>query len=192
MKIKILVGGASLCPPEREGKAMAHLAHLYEPGMVYLLTSVTYHREPLFVETAYAQAAHEDIAFYTRKFRATSLSHVIMPDHIHWVVYPSPQDFKRFAREEQEKNGQYAEAPERFYLSKIMQDYKRHVSYSINRLRGTKEPAIWQDGFRDDGLRTIAIIRQAVRYVVFNPVKAKLVARPEDYPWLAWDAEWLV
>jgi REP element-mobilizing transposase RayT len=171
---------------------MAHLTHLYEPGMTYLLTSVTHRRQPLFAEVAYAQAAHEDIAFYTRKFKAASLAHVIMPDHIHWVIYPSPEDFKRFARQEEEKNGKYTEAPERFYLSKIMEDCKRHISYTINRLRGMKEPPIWQDGFRDDGLRTVEIIRKAVRYVIFNPVKAGLAAKPEDYPWLAWDAAWLV
>jgi hypothetical protein len=39
-----------------------------------------------------------------------------MPDHVHWVIYPSPQDFERFAREEKEKGGKYADAPERFYL----------------------------------------------------------------------------
>ena len=171
---------------------MAHLTHLYEPGMTYLLTAVTHHREPLFAQAEYAQAAHEDIAFYTRKFKAVSLAHVIMPDHIHWVIYPSPEDFKRFAREEQEKQGKYARSPEQFYLSKIMEDYKRHASFAINQLRGAKGAQLWQDGFRDDGLRTVEAIHQAVHYVVFNPVQAGLAANPEDYPYLAWDAAWLV
>jgi REP element-mobilizing transposase RayT len=171
---------------------MAHLTHLYEPGMTYLLTSVTHRREPIFAEIACAQAAHEDITFYTRKFKAASLAHVIMPEHIHWVIYPSYEDFKRFAREEQEKNGKYAESPERFYLSKIMEDYKRHVSFAVNELRGAKGAQVWQDGFRDDGLRTVEIVKRAVRYVVFNPVEAGIVPVPEEYPYLAWDAAWLV
>jgi REP element-mobilizing transposase RayT len=97
---------------------MARLAHIYEPGMTYLLTAVTYQRHPLFAEGQFAQVAHEDVAFYTRKFKAASLAHVVMPDHVHWVIYPSPEDFKRFVREERQKNGKYAENPERFYLSK--------------------------------------------------------------------------
>jgi REP element-mobilizing transposase RayT len=171
---------------------MSRLIHLYEPGMTYLLSTVTHRREKTFADATYAQAAHEDIAFYATKFAAASLAHVIMPDHIHWVIYPSPQDFERFAREEKEKGGKYADAPERFYLSKIMEDYKRHTSFVVNGLRGTREAQIWQDGFRDDGLRTPLAIRVAVHYVVMNPVKAGLVETPEDHPYLAWDATWLV
>ena len=128
----------------------------------------------------------------TRKFDTASLAHVIMPDHIHWVIYPSPQDFERFARAEKEKGGKYADAPERFYLSKIMEDYKRHVAFVVNGARGTRGAQVWQDGFRDDGLRTPDAIRGAARYVVIYPVKAGLVERPEDYLYLAWDAAWLV
>jgi hypothetical protein len=51
---------------------------------------------------------------------------------------------------------------------------------------------VWQSGFRDDGLRTPAAVREAVRYVVENPVAAGLAQVADDYPWLAWNAEWLV
>ena len=171
---------------------MSSLAHLYEPDMTYLLTTVVQHRESLFADAAFAQAAHEDIAFYARKFAAVSLTHVIMPDHVHWVIHPSPQDFERFTREEKSRGGKYADAPERFYLSKIMEDYKRHVGYVVNGSRGTRGAQVWQDGFRDDGLRTPEAIRAAVLYVVMNPVKAGFAEKPEDYPYLAWDAAWLV
>ncbi len=171
---------------------MAQLLHLYQPGKSYLLTSVTHRREPLFEHPEYAWVAHKDIGFYTGKFKMVSLAHVIMPDHIHWVIYPSPEDYKRFTRDEQKKPGKYAKTPERFYLSKIMEDYKRHVSFVINQMRGTQGAQCWQDGFRDDGLHTLEAISLAVNYVVYNPVKAGLVVRPEDYAYLAWDAAWLV
>jgi len=154
--------------------------------MVYLITAVTYRREPVFEEPANAQVAHDDIHFYAAKFKATSLAHVIMPDHVHWVVRPSAEDFDRFAREQQEKGGQYADGPHRFYLSKILQDYQRHVAYVVNQYRGTRGAKVWQDGFRDDMLRDEQAIRDAVRYVVFNPVQAGLVESPEDY--LYWAA----
>ncbi len=171
---------------------MGRLTHLYEPGMTYLITTITHRREKLLVEVAYAQAAHEDVTFYAGKFGAVSLAHVIMPDHVHWVIYPSTGGFESFARQEQERGGKYAGAPERFYLSKIVEDYKRHTGFVVNRLRGTRGAQVWQDGFRDDGLRTPQAIRRAVQYVVMNPVKAGLVEKPEDYPYLAWDAAWLI
>ena len=108
---------------------MSRLTHLYEPGLTYLITSVTHHRVKLFADPACARAAHDDIAFYAQKFAAISLAHAVMPDHLHWVIYPSPDDFQRFARDEQAKGkrSKYAHAPERFYLSKILEDYKRHT-----------------------------------------------------------------
>ena len=162
---------------------MGRPKHYYEPGMAYLITAVSYRRELVFAEPANAQVAHEDVGFYAAKFKATSLAHVIMLDHVHWVVRPSPEDFQRFAREQREKDGQYAEDPRRFYLSKILQDYQRHVAYVVNQYRGVRGIKVWQDGFRDDVLRNDAAVRNAVRYVVDNPVRAGLVESPEDYEW---------
>ena len=111
-----------------------NLLHLYEPGMTYLLTSVTYHRAPLFANPRFAPIAHQDIAFYAAKSGAVSLAHVVMPDHVHWVIYPSPDDLERFVHKERDKGGKYAHDPDRFYLRKIIEDYKRHTSLEINRL----------------------------------------------------------
>jgi len=168
------------------------MEHLYEPGMTYLLTAVTFKRIPLFSDAPYASIAHADVAFYAAKFALTSLAHVVMPDHIHWIVCPSADDFVRFAARERERGGKYASAPERFYLSKIMEDYKRHVAFEINRSRDTRGAQVWQDGFRDDGLRNADAVRSAMEYVIMNPVKAGLVAVPEAYPYLAWLDEWWV
>ena len=65
---------------------MAPLQHLYEPGMTYLLTTNLHPRMPLFADPRFAHIAHDDSTFYATKFEAISLAHVIMPDHIHWVL----------------------------------------------------------------------------------------------------------
>ncbi len=172
---------------------MSRLRHTYEPGITYLITTITRRRERLFEDERFACIAHEDIAFYARKFGMISVAHTIMPDHIHWIMCPSPEDFERFAREEQAKGkrSKYGHAPERFYLSKIMEDYKRHTAHLINELRDAQYAEVWQEGFRDDGLRIPDAIRGAVQYVILNPVKAGLVEQPKDYPYLAWNADWL-
>jgi putative transposase len=170
---------------------MGRLKHLYEPGTTYLITTVARGRHAVFADAGCAQVAHQGFAFYAHKFKAISLAHVVMPDHVHWLIYPSSQDYERFAREEQDRGGKYADASARFYLSKIVEDYKQHASFMVNKLRGMREAQVWQDGFRDDGLRTPDVIRAAVRYVVMNPVHAGLVEAVEDYPYLAWDGRWL-
>jgi len=166
--------------------------HIYEPGMSYLLTMVTHDRVRLFADHRCAEIAHHDIAFYAHRFAVISLGHVVMPDHVHWVLLPSEVDYERFAREQQERRGKYAADPQRYYLSKIVEDYRRHTAFAVNQVRGTHGIPVWQNRFRDDGLRTPAAAHQAVRYVVENPVVAGLAQIAENYPWLAWNAEWLV
>ena len=82
--------------------------------------------------------------------------------------------------------------PQRYYLCKIVEDYRRHTAFVVNRARGTRGVPVWQSRFRDDGLRTPAAVREAVRYVISNPVVAGLASMPEEYPWVTWDPEWLV
>lgn len=154
-----------------------------------MLTAVTHQRQQLFVEPQYAQTAFEDIAFYGNKFQAVILAGVVMPDHIHWVICPSAANFEQFAAGQRQTKGKYAGTPERFYLSKIMEDYKRHTAYTINKKRNTPGVKVWQDGFRDDALRMPEAIKRAVWYVVYNPVKAGLVEKPEDYLYLVWNFE---
>lgn len=172
---------------------MSRLRHIYGPGVTFLITTITRRRERLFEDAKLARIAHEDIAFYARKFGTINVAHVIMPDHMHWIMHPSAADFERFAHEERDKGkrSKYGHEPERFYLSKIMEDYKRHTAHVINECRDAPYAKVWQEGFRDDALRTPDAIRGAVQYVILNPVKASLVENPEDYPYLAWNADWL-
>jgi putative transposase len=172
---------------------MSRLRHTYEPGMTYLITTITRRRERLFEDARFTQIAHEDIAFYARKFGMISVAHVIMPDHLHWIMHSAAEDFERFAHEERAKGNRskYGHDLERFYLSKIMEDYKRHTAHLINELRDAPYAEVWQEGFRDDALRIPDAIRGAVQYVILNPVKAGLVEHAEDYSYLAWNADWL-
>ena len=182
------------CDVIRTNNRMSRLTHIYEPGMTYLIATIANRRERLFAGANLAQAAHQDITFYARKFAAISVAHVIMPDHLHWIIHPSPDDFERFVRDECNKGSRsrYAHAPERYYLSKILEYYKRHTAYTVNAHRDARGAQVWQDGFRDDALRTPQAIHAAIRYVALNPVKAQLADRPEDYPYAAWNADWLV
>jgi putative transposase len=166
----------------------SHLFHIYEPGLVYMLTSNTIHQGPTFAKPEYAQIAFDDIAFYNAKFNAHTYAYVVMPTHIHWLVCPSPEDFERFRNHQINNAGKYASDPAGYYLIKIMEDYKRHVAYAINTLRKARGTQIWQQGFFDVAIRTQDAVKKAARYVVFNPVKAGLTENPEDYPFVVGEA----
>ena len=116
-----------------------------------------------------------------------------MNNHIHWLFQPSEENFAQFAKQQREKSGKYASNPDRYYLVKIMEDYKRHVAYEINKIRDTRGTKVWQGGFYDRILRTDDEVRQAANYVIYNPVKDGLVDDPKDYLFVggsALDWEW--
>jgi REP element-mobilizing transposase RayT len=83
-----------------------------------------------------------------------------MPDHLHWLL----------------------ELTGTSDLSLVIQAVK---SVTAHRLGGK----VWQDGFHDHALRKEEDVRTTARYVVANPLRARLVSRLGDYP--HWDAIWL-
>lgn len=85
-----------------------------------------------------------------------------MPDHVHAVVEGTEKrsDLQRFVRLAKQRSG---------YLF----------------VRATGEP-LWQTSYFDRALRRDEVLADVVRYVIGNPVRAGLVARPADYP--HWDS----
>jgi len=66
----------------------------------------------------------------------------------------------------------------------------RFKSVTSKRLRQAEQTArIWARGFHDHALRRDEDIRAAARYIIANPLRAKLVGQTGDYPY--WDCVWL-
>jgi len=71
--------------------------------------------------------------------------------------------------------------------------HKGKLSDAVKLLKGRSAraigAAIWQPNYYDHGLRHDEDLRKIARYIVANPLRAKLVAQIGDYP--LWDAVWL-
>ncbi len=160
---------------------MPHLQHIYEPGCVYFITSTTYLRLPVLESDAPKLLLIQDFDFYRRKFAYELYLFVVMPDHWHWVIRPSPDDFERFKIGQEQSGGKYSEEPERFYLSKIMEDLQRHHAFAVNQLRAERGLKVWGRGFHDEKIRDASHLRAVAEYIHNNPIKAGLVEGPEDY-----------
>jgi REP element-mobilizing transposase RayT len=107
--------------------------------------------------------------------RATPRIHlyaaVVMPDHVHLLFAPLRNE-----------NGWP------FALVDILQCLKSATAHRINRLRHTSGP-VWEEESFDHVLRSGESLQEKCEYIRQNPVKAGLVARPEDYRWLFVDPE---
>jgi REP element-mobilizing transposase RayT len=136
-----------------------------EPGRIYLITSTTEKRKPIFSDFHLARLVVEEMRRAERNERATSLAWVIMPDHFHWLL--------------ELKSGS---------LAQLVKQIKASSAVAINCAINSRG-RIWQQGFHDRALRYDEDLRKAARYIVTNPVRAGLVRRVGDYP--LWDAIWI-
>jgi REP element-mobilizing transposase RayT len=136
-----------------------------EYGRIYLLTSVTRDRQPLFSDWRVAmllakqfeQCAHDDLA--------GSLAWVVMPDHFHWLVELRDRS-----------------------LSVLVARVKSKSNHEVNNAL-KRTGSIWQRCFHDRALRKEEDVIAVARYIVLNPVRAGLVKRAGDYP--LWNAIWI-
>jgi hypothetical protein len=90
-----------------------------------------------------------------------------MPDHVHLVL-------SRMLN---------AEQTEVVTVREIMQGIKGASAHAINKLLN-RRGSVWQDESFDCYLRTGEALNEKLWYTVNNPVRAGLVARARDYPWL--------
>ncbi len=136
-----------------------------ETGRIYLITSTCHRRARLFRDYWSGRCVVQ--AMRATEKEALTLSYVVMPDHIHWLM----------------------QLREGAHLSTSVQKMK---SLTTRQLRATGldiSKPVWADGFHDRALRQEEDIRAAARYIVANPLRAGLVKSLKDYP--LWDAIWL-
>lgn len=151
--------------PERQGHRALRKGRVSIPGQVYLLTTTTAGRHPLFGDYDYAHVACRHIHATDTWLDARLLCWVLMPDHWHGLV----------------ALGESAN------LSQVMNRCKAIVSRAIHR-QGHAGP-VWARGFHDHALRREEGVLQAARYIVANPLRAGLVQLIGQYPW--WNSVWL-
>jgi REP element-mobilizing transposase RayT len=136
-----------------------------EPNRIYLLTTNTLGREPVFADYALGRLVVHQFRRAHDLGLAKSLAWVVMPDHFHWLV-----------------------ELENCSLRKLMRQTKSLITRDVNLSNGRGGP-LWQQGYHDRALRREEDLVKLARYVVANPLRAGLVEKLGDYP--LWDAVWV-
>ncbi len=130
-----------------------------QSGAVYHITAVTQNRTPYFTSLDNGRKVVRQLMALQTEGRAETLCYVVMPDHLHWLM-----------------------ALHQGKLSEAVQLLKGRSAHAIGQ-------AIWQANYYDHAVRQDEDLRKMARYVVANPLRAKLVERIGDYS--LWDAAWL-
>ncbi|WP_448679390.1 REP-associated tyrosine transposase [Pseudomonas nicosulfuronedens] len=152
--------------PERPGCRALRKGRSSIPGYVYLLTTTTEQRVPLFTDFQTACVAS---SIFTRSSvigRNRLLAWVLMPDHVHWLL-------ELGAGED---------------LAKSVGRMKAVSAREVGRKTG-RQGVVWASSFHDRALRREEDVVAVARYVVANPIRAGLVRTVREYSF--WDAAWL-
>jgi REP-associated tyrosine transposase len=134
--------------------------HRTAPGTSYFVTTKCWQGRSVFQVPENAEILIETLFHYRERSAYFLHEFVIMPDHLHLMLMPSATTS----------------------LEKAIQLIKGGSSHQIRKARNQKME-IWQVGFRDWTIRDFADWQSKVEYIHTNPVRAKLVQRPEDWPY---------
>ncbi|KOY01542.1 REP-associated tyrosine transposase [Pseudomonas nunensis] len=151
--------------PDLAASHRLRIGRYAEQNRIYLLTTNTFGREPVFKDFFLGRLVVEQFRAAQNQGCANSLAWVVMPDHIHWLI-----------------------ELQRGSLSELMQRTKSLSTKAVKLATGRKT-GLWQRGFHDRALRREENLVNIARYVVTNPVRAGLVVKYGDYP--LWDAIWV-
>ena len=92
-------------------------------------------------------------------------AYVVMPNHVHALITPKTE------------------------VSKLMNGIKGVTSRAANRILQRTGKPFWQDESFDRWVRDPGEFAKIKSYIEENPVMAKLVAKPEDWPWSSASSE---
>ena len=138
---------------------MARLARIVVPGLPHHVTQRGNRREAIFFEDGDHEVYLDLLAEQTLKADVAVWAYCLMPNHVHLILKPARADD----------------------LGRAVGEAHRRYTNFIN-ARGRWTGHLFQSRFASVVLDDLHLIR-AVRYVSLNPVRARLVARPEDWKW---------
>ena len=131
-----------------------------------MVTTVTHQRRPDFKQLAAARIVVNALRHYHKTDKALTWCHVVMPDHLHWLVQLS----------------------DKLSLPTLVRSMKTFTARRINQLNHEPGRTFWQSGYHDHAIRESENLRKLARYTIENPIRAGLVNDIKDYP--HWDAWW--
>lgn len=139
---------------------MARLPRLTLPGYPHHVIQRGNNRQPIFTSRVDYQTLLDLLDENAKKFGVAIHAYVLMSNHFHLLATP-----------------QTAEG-----LPQMMQAVgRRYVRYFNDSQKRTG--TLWEGRYKSTLIQTERYLLSCMAYIDLNPVRAALVASPQDYPW---------
>ena len=150
------------------------LRRLELPGTARFLTFTCYRRLPLLQNPKIADRFAERLTEVAAKLRMSVLCWVIMPNHVHLIVY---------ANDPAVTMKQFTYALKAHFAQGVIKRWKMLDAPILERLRHGDEHRFWQTGGGYDRNLVGKELLEKIVYVHANPIRWDLAERPCDYRW---------
>jgi len=142
---------------------MPNFRRIYIPNSAVFITSVTKDRNPIFHNPQNIKLFHSTIETVKKMYPFELIAHVLLPDHFHWIIQVES---------------------EKITFTKIVQSVKKGFTLSYKLFHRVIQPfQIWQNRFWDHINRDEQDLKTHLDYIHWNPVKHRIAAAPECYPY---------
>lgn len=174
------------------------LSRFNEESYGHFVTSKTFRNKRIFNDTKCCDIVAEDIGFYRKKLRFKLLGYCIMPDHLHLIVWWNEEKLpelmiSKIIQSVKSHSGRRIvdylhkegrRGPLTSSTSSLGQGTQatRIGEYPRRRMSDQKYQ-IWQPSFYDFNVYSEKKLREKLDYIHWNPVRATLCKRPEDWQW---------
>lgn len=139
---------------------MARLPRLTLPGYPHHVIQRGNNRQIIFAGSADYQTLLDLLFDNAKKFEVAIHGYVLMGNHFHLLATPTTQDG----------------------LPHMMQAVGRRYVRYFNDLQ-QRSGTLWEGRYKSTLIQTERYLLACMAYIDLNPVRAGLVAQPQDYPW---------
>lgn len=143
---------------------MRNVKRYYLENYAYFLTTVTENRVKIFKDNSSCKILLVTIEYFKLILDYHLYGFCLMPDRLHLIIHP-------FGKHN---------------FSYIMKMIKGSFASKINKINN-KTGSVWQKGFYDECISNSIDLINKLEYIHNNPVEARLVTSPEEYPYSSYN-----
>ncbi|WP_154898395.1 REP-associated tyrosine transposase [Gimesia maris] len=156
------------------------IRHFHELGDCHELTFSCYQNRSLLICDLWKQMLCQSIERALRRYQFGLIAFVIMPNHVHLLVYPQQQECKidRFLFA--------VKRPFSYRIKQLLQETQDRLldDLTIRDRPGNTVFRFWQEGpGYDRNLSSLKAVEASIGYIHMNPVRKKLVDQSRDWKW---------
>ncbi len=146
---------------------MVRLRRYKSENTPFFITTSTFNNQKFFVNKDRAEIVIDYIYRAKEKMIDFLLAFAVMPEHLHLLIIPRNE----------------------FTISQIMLFIKKGSSRVIH-IKENTEGHLWAKRFFDRGIRSEKELVETIEYIHYNPLKARLAIKAEDYLFSSANPKW--